>query len=137
MRKRLENTASGIVPHVNLLGLVAATAAYEHGDPWLASLREYLTVNRNRVFDFFKTNLPGVEMTLPEATYLAWLDFRAYGVTDPFQFFLDHAKIALGSGTSFGAPGKGYARLNFGTTHAILEQALERMADALTRVQTV
>ncbi|MCC6458175.1 MAG: PatB family C-S lyase [Caldilineaceae bacterium] len=133
LRQRLEKTASGIVPHVNLLGFVAATAAYEYGESWLASLREYLTVNRNRVFDFFKKNLPDVEMTLPEATYLAWLDFRAYGITDPYQFFLDHAKIALGSGTSFGAPGKGYARLNFGTTHATLEQALERMADALTR----
>src|SRR5690606_25985576 len=119
IRQRLAQTSSGIVPHVNLLGLVAATAAYEHGGSWLTSLLDHLTANRNLVFDFFKKNLPNVEMTRPEATYLAWLDFRAYGVDDPYQFFLDHAKVALTSGTSFGTPGQGYARLNFGTTQTI------------------
>ncbi len=133
LRQRVQKTASGIIPHVNLLGLVAAAAAYEYGEPWLNSLKAYLTSNRDLVFDFFKVTLPEVEMTLPEATYLSWLDFRAYGIHDPYQFFLDHAKIALGSGTSFGEPGKGYARLNFGTTKAILKQALEQMADAVTK----
>jgi cysteine-S-conjugate beta-lyase len=136
LRQRIQKTASGIIPHVNLLGFVAATAAYEHGEPWLTSLKEYLTANRDLVFDFFKTNLPAVEMTRPEATYLSWLDFRAYGIHEPYQFFLDHAKIALASGSSFGAPGSGYARLNFGTSRTILKQALEKMADAVTKAKT-
>jgi cystathionine beta-lyase len=131
VRRRVQAAAMGIVPHVNLLGLVAAAAAYEHGGEWLRELKKYLTSNRDLVFDFFKSNLPGVEMTLPEATYLVWLDFRAYGIDDPFQFFLDHAKVALGSGTSFGKPGKGYVRLNFGTTKAILQQGLEKMVEAV------
>jgi cystathionine beta-lyase len=135
LRQRVQKAASGIVPHVNLLGYVAATAAYEQGSAWLASLNEYLTANRNFVFDFFKSNLAQVEMTLPEATYLSWLDFRAYGINDPYQFFLENAKVALGSGASFGAPSKGYARLNFGTTKAILKQAVEQMAAAVTQAQ--
>jgi cystathionine beta-lyase len=131
LRQRLNNATRGIVPHVNLLGYVAATAAYEQCDGWLTELRAYLTRNRDLVFDFFKQNFPEVEMTLPEATYLSWLDFRAYGIDDPFQFFREHAKIALASGEGFGA--KGFARLNFGTTQTILKQALEQMAVAITK----
>ena len=132
LRQRVQKTASGMIPHVNLLGFVAAEAAYEFGDPWLTSLKAYLTANRDIVFDFFKENLPEVEMTLPEATYLTWLDFRAYGIEDPYKFFMENAKVALGSGTSFGAPGIGYTRLNFGTSKAILKQALAQMAEAVT-----
>jgi cystathionine beta-lyase len=135
LRQHIQKRASGIIPHVNLLGKVAAMAAYEHGGPWLAALKEYLTANRNAVFDFFHENLPEVKQTLPEGTYLGWLDFRAYGISDPYQFFLDHAKVALGSGKSFGQGGEGFARLNFGTTKAILTQALRQMADAVKTAQ--
>jgi len=131
LRQRVQRAARGVIPHVNLLGFVAATAAYEQGGPWLESLKEYLTGNRDLVFEFFKSNLPGVEMTLPEATYLAWLDFRAYGIEDPFRFFYDQAKVALGAGTSFGEIGKGYARLNFGTPKTLLIQGLQQMAAAV------
>jgi cystathionine beta-lyase len=136
LRQRIQRTASGIIPHVNLLGFVAAIVAYEEGGTWLEELKKYLTENRDLVFDFLKEKLPGAEMTRPEATYLSWLDFRAYGIDDPFQFFYDHARIALASGASFGAPGKGYARLNFGTTKTILKRALQQMADAVNRVKS-
>jgi cystathionine beta-lyase len=137
LRQRVQRTAGGIIPHVNLLGMAAATAAYADGGPWLEALKLYLTSNRDLVFDFFKQNLPEVELTRPEATYLAWLDFRAYGIEDPYQFFLDNAKVAFASGTSFGAPGKGFARLNFGTTKAILQEGLERIANAVAEVKRV
>lgn len=132
LRQRVQKTASGMIPHVNLLGFTAAEAAYEFGEPWLTSLKAYLTANREIVFSFFKENFPEVEMTLPEATYLAWLDFRAYGIEDPYKFFMENAKVALGAGTSFGSIGAGYVRLNFGTSKAILRQALTQMAEAIT-----
>lgn len=135
LRQRVQRTASGIIPHVNLLGFTAAEAAYEHGGEWLEGLKSYLTSNREIVFDFFKNNLPEVEMTLPEATYLAWLDFRAYGINDPYAHFLKDAKVALSSGTSFGTPGKGYARLNFGTTKATLKRGLEQVAQAVAKIK--
>lgn len=131
LRQSVQRTANGIIPHVNLMGFVAAIAAYEEGGPWLEGLKHYLTSNREFVYSFFKDRLPGVEQTYPEATYLAWLDFRAYGIEDPYQFFLEHAKVALNPGTAFGAPGKGFTRLNFGTTKALLTQALEQIATAV------
>ncbi len=131
LRQRVNKASGGIVPHVNLLGFVAAQAAYEHGDAWLASLCSYLTTNRDLIFDFVKTNLPDVQLTQPEATYLSWLDFRAYEIEDPYRFFFDNAKIALTSGAPFGTPGKGFARLNFGCPRSLLQRALEQMAEAL------
>lgn len=131
VRQRVQRTAAGILPHVNLMGYVAATAAYESGLEWLEELKKYLTANRDLLFNFVKERMPETELTYPEATYLAWLDFRAYGIDDPYKFFLDNAKVALSSGTPFGEPGIGYARFNFGTSKELLMQALGQMAEAV------
>jgi cystathionine beta-lyase len=65
----------------------------------------------------------------PEATYLAWLDCRAYGTgTQPRERFLREARVALEPGPDFGAQGSGWVRLNFGTSKRIIEEAARRMA---------
>jgi cystathionine beta-lyase len=74
--------------------------------------------------------MPDVRMTIPDATYLAWLDFTQVELeTSPFEFFLEKAKVALSDGAIFGE--KGHVRLNFGTSRSILKQALDRMNKAL------
>ena len=73
-----------------------------------------------------------------EGTYLAWLDCRQAGLpadVPPGKFFLDEAKVALNEGSTFGRGGEGFVRLNFGCPRAILEEALERMRDALGRAR--
>jgi cysteine-S-conjugate beta-lyase len=131
LRKRLNQAASGIVPHVNVMGIAAAHAAYSEGGPWLDALRAYLTANRNLVFDFMSSNFPQIPMTLPQATYLAWLDFRNLDVPNPYRFFLDEAGVALSDGAPFGKAGEGFVRLNFGCRRSTLQQALDKMATAL------
>jgi cystathionine beta-lyase len=72
---------------------------------------------------------------LPEATYLAWLDFRQAGIPgDPYKFFLDEARVALSCGLNFGRGGEGYARLNFGCPRSMLIEGLERMRAAMARL---
>jgi cystathionine beta-lyase len=134
LRKRVEKAMAGIVPHVNVLGYAATMAAYEQCDGWLTELRQYLTGNRDLVFDFVTANLPQIGLTRPEATYLAWLDFRSLGVDSPYRYFLEEARLAFGDGKFFGDSGEGFIRLNFGCPRATLQQALERMADAVARV---
>jgi cystathionine beta-lyase len=134
LRKQMARASAGIVPHVNVLGLVAARAAYSECEPWLAALRSYLTGNRNLVFDFVQTHIPQVRMTLPEATYLAWLDFRAVNLAGPFHYFLEEAKVALSDGAPFGEGGEGFLRLNFGCCRSTLQQALDKIAAALDKV---
>ncbi len=77
LRKRFCAASRDIVPHINVLGFTGALAAYTEGEPWLEACLAYLRRNRDTLMQFVSERLPGVRMALPEATYLAWLDFRA------------------------------------------------------------
>jgi len=118
---------------VNVLGYAAAFAAYRDGDAWLGELLRYLEANRDYLADYVGRHLPGVTMTPPEGTYLAWLDCRGAhaAAADPFTFFLERAKVAFNDGTLFGPGGRGFVRLNFGSPRSILTEGLERMRRAL------
>ena len=118
---------------VNVLGYAAAFAAYRDGDAWLGELMRYLEANRDYLADYVRGHLPGVTMTPPEGTYLAWLDCRNAGAAaaDPFTFFLERAKVAFNDGALFGRGGRGFVRLNFGSPRSILTEGLERMRRAL------
>jgi cystathionine beta-lyase len=117
---------------IGMLGIEALEAAWRFSEPWLDEVRAYLAANRAFVIDFVRDELPGVVLHPPEATYLAWLDFRALDLRpSPFAHFLEKAKVALSDGATFGAPGRGFARINFATSRAILSDALERIAKAL------
>lgn len=132
LRKRLNKAASGIVPHVNVLGYIAAIAAYTEGEEWLAGLQNYLTGNRDYLVNFFDTELPQFKVTVPEATYLAWIDCRESGIADNAQkFFLDKGKVAFNEGANFGTEGEGFIRLNFGCPRPLLVEGLARMKAAL------
>jgi cystathionine beta-lyase len=131
LRKRVEKAMAGIVPHVNILGMVAAEAAYTQCDPWLEALRSYLTANRNVAVAFIEQHLPGARFTCPEATYLLWVDLRAVVDGKPADFLLRKAKLAVNDGAWFGEGGEGFVRLNFGCPRRILEEGLQRMAAAL------
>lgn len=119
--------------HVASLGLRAAQAAFSgQCDDWLKELRCYLTGNRDFLVEYVTKNMPGVRITVPQATYLAWLDFTQLDLeTSPFDFFFQKAKVALSDGAIFGESGKGHIRLNFGTSRRILKQGLDRMNQAL------
>lgn len=119
--------------HVNSMGFHAAGVAFSgQCDGWLKELRRYLRGNRDFVVDYVTEYMPDVRTTVPEATYLAWLDFTELNLKkSPFDFFLKKAKVALSDGAIFGESGKGHVRLNFGTSRKWLEEGLERMRKAL------
>lgn len=131
LRARYRRALRGLVPHVNVLGLVAAEAAYRDGEPWRLALLAYLRKNRARVVKAVAA-MPGLATTWPEATYLAWIDCRELmatrGIADPAAFF-EAAGVGLSCGRPFGAAG--YVRLNFGCRRTTLEEGLARMARAL------
>lgn len=132
LRQRLHGAISGILPHTNVLGMVAAEAAFTKSDAWLADLQAYLTANRDALVHYVAEHMPGVAVTVPEATYLAFFDFRSAGLSkDPYAHFLSRAKVALSGGAGFGAGGEGFARFNFGCPRSTMMEALERMAEAL------
>jgi cystathionine beta-lyase len=136
LRKEFLAAQRGLVPWVNLLGQVAALAAYRHGREWLQQVLDYLASNRDFVMDYVNQRLPGLHMAQPEGTYLAWLDCRAAALPDsPHKFFLEEAKVAMNDGAVFGRGGEGFVRLNFGCPRATLQDALARMERALAERQ--
>lgn len=118
--------------HAGHLGVLAARAAFAHGGEWLRTAMEVLDRNRVLLQELLAEHLPAVKYRPPSAGYLAWLDCSALGIQgDPARVFLERGRVALSSGPSFGAQGTGFARLNFATTRALLEEAVRRMARAV------
>jgi cystathionine beta-lyase len=114
------------------LGVIAHTAAYEQGRPWLHRLAGELDENRRLLAQLVARHLPGAELLVPDATYLAWLDCRGLGLEgDPAEWFRKRAGVALSDGPSFGTPGTGHVRINFATSPALLREAVSRMAGSL------
>ena len=111
------------------LGVIAAIAAYDEGQPWLDEVRSILDSNRALLATLLAEHLPRARYVPPQASYLAWLDLRDYGVTeDPAAAVLQRGRVALNSGPTYGAGGDGFARLNFATSPAILAEIVRRMA---------
>jgi cysteine-S-conjugate beta-lyase len=133
LRERYEKEVSRLRIHVNSAGLYAAEAAFSgQCDGWLKELNHYLTANRDFLVEYVTEHMPEVRLTIPDATYLAWLDFTQTGIVgSPYEFFLKNAKVGLSEGRLFGREGEGHVRLNFGTSRKLLEQGLERMRKAL------
>jgi cysteine-S-conjugate beta-lyase len=131
LRQRFLAAQRGIVPHLDIMGYAAMLAAYAEGDPWLEQVLRYLEGNRDFVFDAVR-EMPGLSMTRPEGTYLAWIDCREAGLEQaPHKFFVEKARVGLNNGAQFGQGGEGFVRLNFGCPRATLATALERMQAAL------
>ena len=113
------------------LGVIANTAAYESGGPWLAEVLSYLDGNRRLLGTLVADLLPGVVYTPPEGTYLGWLDFRATGPADPAAYFLEKAGVAMTDGALCGEAGRGFGRFTFALPRPILREAVERIAAAM------
>ncbi len=136
-REVLGRLPSELPYHAGNLGVIAACAAFTEGDRWLEAVVALLDRNRKRLGELLAQALPAVRYVLPQAGYLAWLDCQALGLgDDPARVFLDRGRVALSPGPIFGVRGKGFARLNIGTTGALLEEAVRRIARSSTRTGT-
>lgn len=119
--------------HVNLFGIVATKAAYQYGEEWLTQLLPYLKENALYIHNYFKNNIPSISMTVPEGTYLGWIDFRNLNLKgqDLNDFLLHKAKLWLSNGIDFGIEGKGWARINYACPRSILEKAMLNLTKAI------
>lgn len=113
-------------------GVLAATAAYREGGPWLRTVIEVLDRNRRLLGDLLAERMPLARYLAPDASFLAWLDLGAYGLgADPAAVLLDRGRVGLNAGPSFGTGGDGFVRLNFATSPAILAEIVDRMASVV------
>ncbi len=114
---------------LNLPGLVACEAAYKYGDEWLDAVLKVIRSNAEYVDAYLKEKLPKVKMTELEGTYLVWLDFREYGLSDIElnRMIIHKAGLWLDRGSLFGKAGEGYQRINIACPRSILTEALDKL----------
>jgi len=116
---------------VSTMGIEANIAAYREGGAWMSEVTALLDQHRTLVAAAVE-RMPGVRHRRNEGTYLAWLDFTELSLdVEPADWLLAEARVALNPGVPFGVEPMRYARLNFATTTAILEEALSRIAAAV------
>ena len=115
--------------HCGQLGAIATVAAYREGGDWLDDVLAVLDHNRGLLAELLAKHLAAVGYAPPDGGYLAWLDLHALDLgDDPAAEILVRAKLALSPGPTFGPQGSGFARLNFGTSPALLTEAVERLS---------
>lgn len=133
-QQMLTKTGAGML---NIFGLVAAEAAYTHGEPWLEELLDYLSLNRQTLMGYFNANIPQIKVINPEGTYLAWLDCRRLGMEtgELREFFVQQAGVGLVDGSMFGTDGAGFQRINFACPRSLLTEGLQRIEDAVKRLR--
>ncbi len=118
--------------NLNTMAIVAAKAAYKDGEAWLDELLSYLKDNYNVLKSTFSER-SNISLIHPEGTYLAWLDCRRMNRSDRElkDFFTNQAGIRLHLGTTFGAGGGGFVRMNIACPHSVLPEAVTRIEKAL------
>ncbi|MEZ5011361.1 MAG: aminotransferase class I/II-fold pyridoxal phosphate-dependent enzyme [Bacteroidales bacterium] len=121
----------------NLMGAEASIAAYTYGDEWLDQLLAYIKNNAEFVVDFCRQNLPVIKPVMPEATYMIWLDCRQMGMepAELNRFFIEKAGLGLNEGSTFGAGGSGYMRMNLACPFNTVREAMKRLSDAVLTIK--
>lgn len=119
---------------INTMGLIACEAAYTFGKEWLSEVKEYIQGNIDYVRDFLQNKLPAIHLVEPEGTYLLWLDFSKFNLSESEleDRITNKAGLWLDGGTMFGKEGLNFQRINVACPRSIIKQALEQLADAFS-----
>ena len=110
------------------LGYLATEAAYRYGEDWLTELKELIEKHINYVVDLLGKETK-IKVMKPQGTYLIWLDFSAYDISDEElkSLLRDEAKVILNRGLDFGEEGALHARLNVAMPTSVLEEVCQRI----------
>lgn len=120
----------------NAFSSVAMETAFNEGEEWLEQLLEYLDGNFTFIKDYCEANIPKIKPTVPDATYLVWLDCRELGMGNEElrRFMIEDAGLGLNEGYTFGRSLSGYMRLNAACPRSVLEKALGQLKEAVDKL---
>lgn len=134
IREKINKTLNiNEVCEINCFAIEALISAYQEGESWLEELKNYLYGNYIVLCDFLNRNLPSLKVLPLEATYLAWIDCRALGMSssDIVRKLYEEEKLWLNEGTLYGENGEGFIRINLACPWQILRKGLEKLKHAL------
>lgn len=132
LRNQFLKASAGVLPKPGVLNYEVCKAAYSKGEAWRQDLLKHLKDNIDFIKEEINKRMPVLKVGEVEGSYLAWIDARELGVDDPYKFFLNEAKVVFSDGRDFGE--SGYLRLNFACSREVLEEALDRMENAINKM---
>ena len=118
----------------NIFGKVATKAAMEKGDEWHAQLIDYIKGNIDFAVDFIRREMPNVRIHKPEATYMIWMNFTDYGISDEElnRKMVFEAGLGLNAGHIFGKEGDCCMRMNLACPRSVVEEAMQRLKKTMS-----
>ena len=118
----------------NAFSSVAMEAAFNEGEEWLERVLEYISGNFDYIQDYCAKYIPEIKPSVPDATYLVWLDCRALGMDDETlkEFMIRKAKLGMNPGSSFTRSLTGFMRLNAACPRPVIKKAMEQLRDAVS-----
>ena len=118
----------------NAFSSVAMEAAFNEGEEWLEQVLEYISGNFDYIQDYCAKYIPEIKPSVPDATYLVWLDCRALGMDDETlkEFMIRKAKLGMNPGSSFTRSLTGFMRLNAACPRPVIKKAMEQLRDAVS-----
>lgn len=111
------------------LAFNAIEAAYTYGDTWMDEAASYVASNAELVREFVEKNMPKVQVTKHEGTFLMWLDMSCYGLpsSEITGILAKEYRVALGDGSHYGKNAEGFMRFNIGCAKETLKKGLEQL----------
>ena len=130
----LAYTSASELNEGHIFAYLSVAAAYSHGTEWLDQVVSYIADNIDFTERYLASHIPNIKMIRPQASYLIFLDCRDLGLDQEYlnRLFVEDARLALNTGTTFGKEGEGFMRLNVACPRSILEQALQQLATAVS-----
>lgn len=117
----------------NVFSVIANTVAMNECEDWYKQVVQYIEGNVKYASDFINNNIPKLKASIPQSTYLVWMDCRELHMQgdDLFKFMIEEAGLALNDGRIFGIGGEGFMRINAGCSRVVLERALNQLKAAV------
>ena len=115
--------------HMASFAAVGFVAAYTYGKEWFEECISYIEDNIDFAIDFINKEIPKVKVKRPEASFLLWLDFRAFDIDhdELHQKLINEGKLLLNSGITYGENGRLFFRMNVACNRKMLTDGLNRL----------
>ena len=136
--KMQQETANFHLNMGNVFGCMATEVAYNEGKEWLNQAIHYIEQNILFVRNYIEQHIPIIQVVVPDASFLVWLDCRKMGLTSKElkEFMVHKAKVIMNDGATFGQGGEGFQRLNVACPRSVLQQALQQIETAINEMFT-
>ncbi len=135
---RFRETAPGYLYPVNNVSQAAGAAALREAGNWAQEFITHLQTIRDYVYGRL-SEMPNVEVHKPEGTYVIFPKISGMTSVQATDYLLEEAKVAVVPGhghpfSYFGPGGEGHIRIVYSTGKEIIEEAMNRVEKALTKL---